>query len=64
MHEHFEDYKEIVLKHKQIKESYKKFYIIWGDLFLKYFDNITEKNFSKSKILTNFTKYLYDNNKY
>ena len=57
--QYFEDYKEIVSKHPQIKESQKRFYFIWVELFLDYLEknNIAEKKLSESEKLTNFTKY-------
>jgi hypothetical protein len=60
--EYFENYKNIVSKHQQIKESHKRFYIIWIELFLDYLEknNISEKKLSESEKLTNFTNYLHE----
>ena len=63
---YFNDYKELVANIPQIKESHKRFYIFWIELFFDYLkkNNNTEKKFSESEKLTNFTQYLSKNNKY
>lgn len=64
--EHLNDFKEFIAKHKKIQESHKKYYIIWVELFLKYLEqnSSAEKNIPKAETLTNFTKHLYEINKY
>jgi integron integrase len=64
--EHINDYKVIIANHKQLKESYKKFYIFWVELFLNYLEknSYDEKKLSRSEMLTNFSKHLHENNKY
>ncbi|MBN2735625.1 MAG: phage integrase N-terminal SAM-like domain-containing protein [Spirochaetales bacterium] len=64
--DYYEKYKEIVLKNQQIKVPYKKFYIIWVELFLDYLkkNNMTENKQSKSEKLTHFTNFLYNSKKY
>ncbi len=64
--EYINDYKIIIAKHQQIKESNKKFYIIWVELFLKYLEknSYDEKKLSRSEMLRNFSKHLHENNKY
>ncbi len=64
--EHLNDYKVIIANHNQIKESYKKFYIFWVELFLHYLEknSYDEKKLSRSEMLRNFSKHLHENNKY
>jgi len=62
---YFENYKEFVLKDKKIKESHKKFYILWVDLFLDYSNkNPNKQNLSNIEKINLFTKHLSKNNKY
>ncbi len=64
--EHLNDYKVIIANHNQIKESYKKFYFFWVELFLHYLEknSYDEKKLSRSEMLRNFSKHLHENNKY
>ena len=63
---YFNDYKEVIAKNQKINESHKKFYIIWVELFLKYLgeDSSVEDKLTKAEMLTNFTNYLSESNKY
>ena len=64
--EYLEDYREIVSKHQQIKESHKRFYIFWTELFLDYLEknNLAGKKVSESEKITHFINSLHENNTY